>query len=88
MDTNVLTSSGGVCTSCVYMPDGKEPMVSRGGLGSRTTEPERRVNEACALIASAVRLGHTDAAQISLAVRSAISQGAEQLAKDIREEAG
>ncbi len=50
-------------------------------------EAQRRVNEACDLITSAVRLGNLDAALIVRSVRVAIDKGMEQLSEDMREEA-
>lgn len=51
-------------------------------------EARRRVSEACRIIASTIRLGHPDAGEIVKEVRVAISTGADQLAEDIRDEAG
>ena len=50
-------------------------------------EGMRRVDEACSLISSAVRLGRIDGDEVVKAVRAAISVGADMLADDIREEA-
>lgn len=50
-------------------------------------EAQRRVDQACRLIASAYRLYPLDPKRTVSHVQSAISMGAEQMAEDITEEA-
>jgi hypothetical protein len=50
-------------------------------------EAQRRVNEACRLIASAYRLEYLVPSETVNAVRSAIVAGMEQATEDAREEA-
>jgi hypothetical protein len=48
-------------------------------------EAQRRVRQACHLIASAYRLADLDPRQTIEAVKTAIIEGAEEAAEDIRE---
>lgn len=49
-------------------------------------EAERRLGEACAIISGAIRLGRLDGGEVYRAVRDAVDEGADRLAKDIKDE--
>jgi hypothetical protein len=52
------------------------------------TEGRRRLDQACDLIASAIRLGRISGEDVRISVGIAVSRGAEQLAEDIQDEWG